>query len=369
MAGRKRANGEGTLQQLPSGSWRAQATINGERVGVTGKTNKEAQEKLRRRGADADRGLLPPAEQLTLAAHIERWLADVVGPTVRPSTVKGYRTVARLYILPTLGKLKLTQLQPSHIQQLYGQLTARGLSPKSVRNAHAVLRHALGKAVEWNLVPRNAAALAQPPRVPRAEVMVLSPEEVRTLLAAVRGGRWEPLIATALATGMRQSELLGLRWADVDLTDGVLRVQRQLGRDGTYVEPKTAKGRRNIDLPASCVAILREHRRAQAEERLLVGSEWGQNDLVFCTHQGRPLSQRNALRAFKLVLTRAGLPDVPFHALRHSAATLLLRRGIHPKIVQERLGHSTIAMTLDIYSAYVPSMGRDAADRLDALLA
>ncbi len=362
-------NQEGTFAQLPSGNWRAQVVVNGQRHGVTGKTRREAQEKLRKLLGDADRGLLPPSERLTLAMHIERWLDDVIKPSVRPRTTKGYRDIARLHIVPTLGKMKLTQIQPNHVQQLHSQLTDSGLSAKSVRNVHAVLRHALNQAVDWNLTPRNVASLAHPPRIDRQEVIALRADEVRALLTFVRGDPWKALIATALATGMRQGELLGLKWANVDLTGQKLHVQRQLQRDGTYGEPKTAKGRRTIDLPATCVAVLRDHRRQQTEERLLVGPEWQQTDLVFCTHQGKPLGHRNVLRAFKLIMLRAGLPDVPFHARRHTAATLLLTQGVHPKVVQERLGHATIAMTLDIYSHPIPSMGRAAADQLDALFA
>lgn len=366
---RKRGNGEGTFYQLPSGKWRAQATIHGTRVGVVAKTHKEAQEQLRKLLSDADKGLLPPTEKPTLAVHIERWLTDVAQPSVRSRTTRGYRDIARLHILPTLGALRLTQLQPSHVQALYSKLTAAGLSAKSVRNVHAVLRRALNQAVEWHLVPRNVALLAHPPRAPRHEVVALSADDARRLLHSVRGDRWAALLAVALATGMRQSELLGLKWSDVHVASGTIRVQRQLGRDGLYAEPKTAKGRRTIDLPASCVAILKDHKRQQNEERLLVGPDWQYSDLVFCTHAGRPLSQRNVHRAFKRLLDRHGIPDVPFHALRHTHATLLLAQGTHPKVVQERLGHATIAMTLDIYSAYVPSMGRSAADQLDALLA
>lgn len=365
----KKANGEGAIAQLENGRWRVRVMINGKRHSANTATRKEAQAKYREFHGNADKGLLPAAEKLTLNQHVERWLSDVVQPSVRARTHKGYSDVARLYILPTLGQFKLTQIQPNHVQQLYGQLSTSGLSPKSVRNAHAVLRRALGQAVDWNLVPRNVATLAHPPRVARKEVEVLSPDDVRTLIKAMRGDRWEALIATALATGMRQGELLGLRWADVDLVRRAVYVQRQLQRDGTYAEPKTAKGRRIIDLPASCVAILKEHKRVQAEERLLVGPDWQPGDLVFCTHRGRPLSQRNILRAYKLILQRAGLPDVSFHALRHTAATLLLLQGVHPKVVQERLGHSNISMTLDIYSHLIPSMGRAAADQLDALLA
>ena len=268
---RKRGNGEGSIHQLSSGKWRAQATVNGRRVGVVAKTHKEAQEQLRKLLSDADKGLLPPIEKLILAVHIERWLADVVNHSVRASTRKNYGDLTRLYVLPTLGKVKLAQLQPAHIQHLYTTLIERGLAPKTVRNVHAALRRSLKQAVDWNLCPRNVATLVQPPRLWREEVEVLSPAEVRTLLTAVRGGRWEPLIATALATGMRFGELLGLRWGDVDLSRAMVRVQRQIGQNGQVSEPKTAKGRRTIDLPVSSVSLLREHKRGQNEERLLMG--------------------------------------------------------------------------------------------------
>lgn len=366
---RKRANGEGSFQQLPSGSWRAQATINGRRVSVTGKTNKEAQGKLRKLLADADRGLQPPTEHPTVAQHLDRWLADVVEHSRRPRTVRNYRDTARLYIVPNLGLVKITQLQPSQVQGLYATMRKAGLSPKTIRIAHGVLHCALEQAVAWNLVPRNVAALAEPPRVIRKEIAILQPEQAKALLALAAETRWHALFALALATGMRQGELLGTTWADVDLDAGLVRVRRQLGRDGQLAETKSGNGNRVIDLPASTVTALREHRRRQNEERLLVGPQWEQRDLLFCTHRGRPLGWRFVSRTFKALLTRADLPDVPFHALRHTAATLLLLQGIHPKMVQERLGHASISMTLDIYSHLIPGMGRAAADRLDALLA
>ena len=368
MAGR-RGNGEGSIYQLPDGRWRAQATINRKRTGVYGKTRREVQLKLRHLLGDAERGVIPPTEKVTLGQHLGRWLDEVVRHSVRPNTLRSYRHLTRLYILPELGATPLPRLQAADVQRLYGRLLDRGLAPKTVRNVHACLRRALQQAVEWNLTARNVATLAVAPRVGREEVVALTPDQVRQLQVTAREGRWAPLIAVALATGLRMGEVLGLRWGDVDLADSTIRVQRQYGQDRTFSEPKSAKGRRTIDLPASCLAIIREHRRQQAEERVFVGVDWQDQDLVFCTHQGRPLSQRNVLRAFKVLLARAGLPDMPFHALRHTHATLLLAQGIHPKVVQERLGHATIAMTLDIYSAYVPSMGRDAADKLDTLLA
>jgi integrase len=367
--GTRRGNGEGTIYQRPDGTWRGQATIAGRRVGVSGKTRREVQTGVRQLLGDADRGVLPPPERRTLGQHLEQWLEHGVRHTRRPRTWQTYRERARLYVLPSLGRVRLTQLEPAHLQRLYGELLARGLAPQTVHHAHSLIRAALGQAVAWGLIPRNVATLVKAPRVERAEIPVLDAAQARQLRVAAGATRWGPLIAVALATGMRQGELLGLQWGDVDLDAGLIRVRRQLGRDKTLAEVKTAKGRRSIDVPASTVTILREHRRRQNEARLYLGPEYEHRDLVFCTHTGRPLGYRNVTREYKKLLRRADLPAVPFHALRHTNATLLLLQGEHPKVVQERLGHSTVAMTMDIYSHLIPSMGKAAADKLEALLA
>lgn len=365
----KRANGEGSIRQMPNGRWRVQVVIAGKRQGGYTTTRKEAQQLLRQLLGDADRGLMPPAEKLSVAQHFARWLEDEVKHTRKPSTYRRYADAARLHILPTLGHVKLPQLQPAHVQQLHATLLEDGLAPKTVHIAHGTLHCALEQAVAWNLVPRNVAGLVKPPRVARKEIQALDAEQARRLQAAANATRWAALFAVALATGMRQGELLGLKWADVDLDAGVIRVQRQLGRDRALAEVKNDKQRRSIDVPASTVAALREHRRAQAEERLLLGREYDNQQFVFATYRGRSLGYREVGRAFKRLLRRADLPDVPFHALRHTNATLLLLQGEHPKVVQERLGHSSISMTMDIYSHVLPRLGKAAADKLEALLA
>ncbi len=368
MAGR-RGNGEGTVYQLADGRWRYQATIAGRRVGGYGKTRKEAQTKLRQLHGDADKGLMPPVEKVTVAQHFERWLRDEVQHTRKPRTHQSYSDSARLYILPLCGALKLTQLQPAHVQQFHTAMIERGLSAKTVRIAHSALHAALDQAVDWNLVPRNVAALVKAPRLKRQEVQAFDAAQARQSQTVAAATRWNGLIAVALATGMRQGELLGLTWGDVDFEAGVIRVRRQLGRDGTLDELKNDKHRRSIDTPTSTLAALKEHKRQQSEARLLLGQKWEDHGLVFCTHAGRPLGWRNVGREYKHLLSRAGLPDYPFHALRHTNATLLLLQGVHPKVVQERLGHSNISMTLDIYSHVLPRLGQEAAAKLDALLA
>lgn len=365
----KKANGEGSIAQLPSGRWRVRVMVAGVRYSANTDTRKEAQQKYREFLGHTDRGLVPPTQKVTLQGHIERWLADEVRHTRKPRTFESYRDCSRLYLIPTLGAIKLAQLQPTHVQRLCGALLDEGLSPKTVRIAHGVLHCALEQAVSWDLIPRNVASLVKAPRVKRKEIEALDEVQAKHLLISARGTRWAALIAVALATGMRQGELLGLKWPDLDLEHGVVRVQRQLGRDGLLAELKNDHHRRSIDIPPHTIAALREHRREQTEERLLLGEQYTYQELVFCTHKGTPFAHRNVSREYKRLLVRAGLPDISFHALRHTNATLLLLQGVHPKLVQERLGHSTVSMTLDIYSHVLPRLGKEAAEKLEALLA
>ncbi len=367
MAG-KRGHGEGSIYQRDDGRWCGQAVVGGKRRYVYGKTRRDVQAALRKLLVEGEQGLLPAPGRVTLRAYLERWLEDVVKTGVRRRTYDSYRDLTRLYVLPKLGDVKLGKLQPAHLQQLYGDLLRKGLAPKTVKNVHSVLHRGLAQAVQWGLVPRNVAEIARAPKVERPEIAVLGPEEVGRLLDAAEGTRWEALLTVAIATGMRQGELLGLKWADLDLDAGLLHVRRQLGRDKSFAAPKTGHGRRRVDLPALAIRALRHQRARQDEERRLLGSEYEEEDLVFCSHRGRPLGWRNVSRAFKALLRQAGVADVPFHALRHTAASLLFLRNVHPKVVQERLGHSQISITLDIYGHLFPSMGKEAADKLEDLL-
>ncbi len=359
--------GDGGYQQRDNGSWRWRGMIGGKRQSVTGTTKREVQRKVRELLHNADKGILPPVGRLTVTEHFEQWL-ETEKHSVKPATYQFYAYISKGFVIPAFGPKQIADLRAPQIERLYSELLARGLSPRTVHHVHAVLHAALEQAVRWNCVARNVVGLVDPPKVERREIRALSPEQVRTLLTTLKGDRWETLVRVALATGMRQSELLGLKWADVDLGAGVIQVRRQLSREMRLVETKTGRGRQ-IDLPPLAVLGLRQHRTSQNENRLLLGSEWEDNDLVFCTHEGRPLGHRNVLRAFKLVLQRAELPAVSFHALRHTAATLMFLNNEPPKVIQERLGHSTIQVTMDIYSHLMPGMGKAAAERLDRFFA
>lgn len=248
-----------------------------------------------------------------------------------------------------------------------------GLSPKSLHHHHAVLRRALHVAASYGYVSRNVAKLVSPPTVREKEVMPPTPEQVATLLEAATGDRFQPLYVLALTTGMRQSELLGLQWAAVDSDAGVLRVTRTLQRyeaEFHLDDPKTVKSRRSIALSAPAVDALKAQRSLQNRERLRAGKLWEGADwgLVFASDDGSPLHGNKVTRAFQLALTRAGLPKFRFHDLRHCAATFILSQGTELKVIQEVLGHSTIAITSKTYAHVMPTLQREATDRLGSLV-
>jgi integrase len=261
----------------------------------------------------------------------------------------------------------------TNIQALYTVKLQDGLKPASVRYIHAVLRCALEKAVDLKLIARNPAASARPPKIRQEEITPLDVEQVQVLLEAAKGDRFECLYVLSLMCGVRMGESLGLRWSDVDLEAGSLRIHRQLQRvrEGgglVFSEPKNAS-RRTIDLPQRTLEALVNHRRRQLELQLRAGAKWQDNDLVFSTTIGTAVDAQNVVnRHFKPMLRRAGLPDIRWHDLRHTCATLLLSRGTHPTYVQKLLGHASVQLTLDRYSHWMPSMGKHTASAMDEVL-
>jgi integrase len=380
-----RGHNEGSIyQRKEDGLWCASVTVGRDPTGrvkrrmIYGKTRKEVQDALVKLLADAQKGIpLDPTRQ-TVGDYLTRWLEDSVRGTVRPATHENYGYALK-HILPTIGSVPLVKLTPQHLQKLYREKQDAGLT-RMVLLIHAVMHKALSQAEKWNLVPRNVAALVDPPKIVSKEFHALSPEEAGRLLAAAVDDRLHALYALAISCGLRQGELLGLKWEDVDADKGTLTVRRQLQwvktKDGDnerqqpiFTEPKSVKGRRTIYLPATAVSALRRHRVRQAEEKLRLGEAWHEHGLVFTTTVGTPMnaaSLRN--RSFHALLDRAELPRVRFHDLRHTCATLLLGQGVHPKLVQEQLGHSQIAVTLDTYSHVTAPMMKDAASKMDAIL-
>src|ERR671920_1174067 len=374
---RKRGNGEGSIYRRTDGRWVGRYlvhTAKGPKYRyLYGKTRAVVAEKLTKAMADRDSGLIFDAGKITVGDYLNWWLADSVKGTVRTSTYERHEEIVRLHIKPSLGRVGLKKLTPAHVRGLYSEKLDSGLAPATVRKIHSTLHKALSQAVSDGLIPRNAADVKAPRPAPE-EMRPLSEGEACTFLDVARasGDRFEPLYVLAITTGLRRGELLGLRWEDVDLERGTLRVGRSLVREEgrhTVGETKTRRGRRQVNLTPRTVNALKAHRKRQLEERMRLAETYKDRGLVFSTSVGTPVNPENLVnRSFKPLLKKAGLPKIRFHNLRHTCATLLLSRGVHPKLVQELLGHATIAMTLDTYSHYLPSMGDQAAEAMgDAL--
>jgi integrase len=336
------------------------------------RTRKDAERYLREQLVSLDAGTYMAPHKLTVASYLaEHWLPAMHARGLRPSTLARYESHVRCAIGPSLGGLPLQAVMPTHLNSLYSDLRAAGRAPKTIRNVHGVLSKALADAERWGLVSRNAARLADVPAVARPKLRVWSPEQTRAFLRAVASDRLFAAWLLAATTGMRRGELLGLRWTDVDLDVGVLRVAQARVRAGNQVvagEPKTARGRRTIALDPTTVATLRQHRKRQAEERLLAGPRYADSGLVFTMPDGSPIHPNRFGLWFRRRTRTAGLPAIRLHDMRHSYATAGLAAGVPPKVMSERLGHATVAFTLDTYTSALPAMDKSAADVVAALI-
>jgi integrase len=303
--------------------------------------------------------------------YLDHWL-ETTRPTVRPGTIRRYRELIRLHVVPALGGIRLAKLTAADVQRLYAdRLTV--LSPTTVRYIHSVLHHALDDAVKWGLLVRNVCDAVEPPRKQRKEMDTWSLEEVVRILDAAVDDPLEAFWYLAIFTGMRRGEMLALKWTDLDLESGLLAVQRTLSRGETSrfleAEPKTQAGRRRIKLSPSTIDALKRQKVRQLEHRLAVGEAYGDRGYVFANLTGGHIDPSALYHAYNALIERAGVPRIRLHDNRHTSATLLLAGGIHAKIVQERLGHSAIAMTLDLYSHVTPDMQQQAADAMEATIA
>lgn len=299
----------------------------------------------------------------TVEHLIQHWLEHVHKKTIRLSTYAEYRSVTNAHILPELGHIKLQHLSIQQAERFYTRKQEEGLSAGRIRAIHRVLHQALGYAVRTNLVMRNVCDAVRLPR--------LGIEQARRLLDVAKGYPLEAIVTMALLTGMREGELLALRWSDINFEQQYLQVRHTVrripGHGLTEGEPKSESSRRKIVLSPLPVDVLRQHRLRQLEAKLKVGPVWEEHDLVFCNNHGKFMDNPDLLKRFGRLLKAAGLPPMHFHDLRHSAATFLLAMGVHAKIAQELLGHSNIAITLNIYSHVLPSLQREAVDKLSNL--
>jgi len=382
----RRANGEGSEPRFDPtrGKWVASLRIGGgKRKLVRGDTAQDVREAVRGLSVDRNRGLTIPSDRLTLAQYLRQWIADAhTDKERRPATLRGYAVNIENHIIPNpISRVRLGQVQPRDVQQLLRSLRANGLAERTVGYIHATLRVALADALELELIARNPAQAAKRKGRKRGQqstpfhIRVLDEAEARHLLEVARGERLEALINLALV-GLRRGELLGLRWSDVDLAERQLRVVHQLAelkddqgnRQLALANVKTDGSARTVALPEVIARCLEAHRERQIEERRRAANLWVHRDLVFCNAFGGGIETTTLYRIWDAIRRRAGFQDVRLHDLRHSAASLLLAQGVELWEVSKILGHSTLAITADIYGHQYAASRRQAADRLDTIL-
>jgi integrase len=319
-----------------------------------------------------DNGTFIRPSKTTLAEYLEGWLSEYAKNNLSPRGFERYAGIIRQHLIPEMGNITLTQLRSEHIQRHYNTIRNHGLSAGTVRYHHAVIHKALQTAIKRGLLNRNVADGVDVPRNGHTEMQTWDEYEVNRFLDAAKDSLYYALFHTALYTGMRRSELLALRWLDLDFIFGQVSVSRSLHhlKDGSYVftQPKSDKSKRTIALSSFAIVALRDHREKQEAIRAAIGKPLTDDDLVFSTPEGMPLRPNTITRAWVMLAAKAGVKSIRLHDARHTHASLMLKQGIHPKIVQERLGHATIQMTLDTYSHVTPGLQQAAAESFDRLL-
>jgi integrase len=366
----RRGNGEGSIYQRSDGRWAAEITVgygdNGKRRRKTvyGWTKAEVQKKLGNLLPQAQAGAFAVAD-MTVGAFLDHWLENTVKPNNRATTFESYERIARKHIRPFIGGIRLSNLAPINVESMYTALRNAGRSPRLVQMAHAVLHRACERALKMRHIVANPCNAVERPQAPEFEIAPLHPEQALAFITAIGENRMRALYILAIASGLRWGELNALKWEDVDFEQGAISVRRTLIEiDGRFTinEPKTKKGKRRVELSPIAIEALIDHRARMLREGH-AASEW-----VFMNKDGRHHRRTVNRRSLRRILKSAGLPMIRFHDLRHTCASLLMLKGIHAKVVQERLGHSTVNLTLNTYSHVLPTMQRAAADSLEACL-
>lgn len=368
-----RAHNEGTVYKRPNGKWRAQVSIDGRRLSHTARTKSEGLAWIRETRNQIDNGLTFKGGDKSLEDFLSEWLK-----TVQSSRSQGTYTLycwtVRKRITPYIGKIKLMSLKPDRVQRFYHHLQDEGLSNHAVHVTHKTLRVALNHAIKLGLIARNPCSGTTPPKPKQTEMKFYDDKQVRILLdkALAIGDRLYQLYYLAIHTGMRQAELMGLKWQDVDWDHSTLQVKRQVRHftGGKYVfsKPKSKSGNRTIILGKQALELLRDHKKAQEKMIATSRNGWEELDLVFASRVGTPITASNIRRDFRKLLKESGLPKIRFHDLRHTAASLMLNHGIPVLIASKRLGHSKPSVTIDIYGHLMPSKQEEAADLMDKLI-
>lgn len=335
----------------------------------------EAQKRLRQILTELDKGTFTKPGKATVADYLQMWLVENCKPNLSPHTVQLYSYICRFHVIPAIGMITLTELRPQHLQKLYSEKLTSGLSARTVQLCHVAIHKALKNAVRTNLLSRNVADAVDKPKIQRPEMHPMAESDLSRFLEAAKQGNYYALFYTYLFTGMRRSELLAVRWSDVDLLGmqvSVSRTMQYISRVKTHIsfkEPKSKNSRRLIALSPSTALILKEHRKAEDKLReSLQLPPTRDNDLAFSHWDGSPMLPDSITHAWVKLVRKCGLKGIRLHDARHTHATIMLKQGVHPKIVQERLGHSTISTTLDTYSHVAPGLQQAAARGFDDIL-
>lgn len=368
----KRARGEGSVTHRKDGRWQTSMPLGGgKRKYFYGETQSEALEKLHVAQEQQRQGKLATGRQQTVAQFLEEdWLEKVHRNRIRYNSHKTYRGHLKNHVLPAFGHVKLQNLTAYQIETLYSKMQQKGYKAETIRSIHSMLHKAFSDAVRWKRLSHNICDDVQQPAAEEYEMHPLTKEQAKLLIETVKGTELEAIIPLALGTAMRAGEILGLLWSNTDLIEQVIHIKktayRVINQGMVSAEPKTVKSKSKVNLPQFVVDALLAHRERQAEKRLKAGDRWKEYDLVFTNRVGGYMSHEYYLgKKFKETLKKANLPEMRFHDLRHSAATILLVMGVHPKQAQEILRHSNISTTMNRYSHVLPSMQRKVMDDLD----
>lgn len=381
---KRRANGEGSVSVRKDGTFEVKvsyydsSTGEAKRKTFYGKTRKEAVDKMKAFEEEIKKGILPTKEKLTVSQWLDRWAETYAKNRVRQNTFEGYKIAINAHLKPTIGAFILKELRPDQVQKMLNERLASGnqrtggpLGARMVEYIYTVLHMALEQAVKNSLVARNVCDAVDKPKKRKHEFMPWTTEQMNQFLSTTQATRMFPVYMLVWGTGLRRSELLGLRWQDVDLKKGTITVNQTMVRvkgGYTFGEPKTKKSRRTIPLPGAVTSTMKAWKTAQNKEKLAFDGEYNGLGLVFCNEIGQPYPPEQIGRTFKQDLEKAKLPGIRFHDLRHGHATMLLELGEDLKVISDRLGHSTITLTADTYSHVREKMQSAASLKLDQTL-
>jgi integrase len=368
---RKRANSEGTCYKIPNGHWCSQLTLEGHRISKVFDTQKEGLDWIRKMRGRIDDGMTVTSRKIILTDFLTYWLASTK-TTKALRTWQHYEQLIRSYMIPSLGMLKVNEINTSQIQSFYNKLYDDHVGVPTIRKLHLLLHASFQDALRSGAISRNPVNNAKPPKEPAVEMVVLDENMARQFLVTAQAHRWYALFVVALSTGCRMNEILGLQWHDVDFEKHILRIERQLlrpsGNGVQFSAPKTKHGRRSIPLSTQTIEVLREHQQHQVIIQQKVSNSRHDYGLIFTTKNGTPIHPRNLLKEFQSLLSLGGLPKLHFHSLRHSCASILLHNGIPIHAVSKMLGHSSPSITLNVYAHLLPSMEAEGSKMIDELI-